>query len=63
MTRFLPVSSFSAEVISKLEIEKQLFVAARQYAIIETAVRSAAGHTIDEHARDDLIERFQARRP
>ena len=40
------------QVISKLEIDRQLYVAARQYAIIETALRAAAGQSIDEHARE-----------
>ncbi|MCW2549812.1 MAG: acetyl-CoA acetyltransferase [Mycobacterium sp.] len=37
-------------VISQLEIKRKLYVAARQYAIIETALRGAAKQTIAEHA-------------
>jgi acetyl-CoA C-acetyltransferase len=46
------VLSPAQQVISKLEIDRQLYVAARQYAIIETALRAAAGQSIDEHARE-----------
>ncbi len=46
------VLSPAQQVISRLEIDRQLYVAARQYAIIETALRAAAGQTIDEHARE-----------
>ncbi len=46
------VLSPSVQVISKLEIERQLFVAARQYAIIETALRAASGLSIEDHARE-----------
>ena len=46
------VLSPAQQVISRLEIDRQLYVAARQYAIIETALRAAAGQSIDEHARE-----------
>jgi acetyl-CoA C-acetyltransferase len=38
------------DVITKLEIARKLFVPARQYAIMETALRAAAGQSIAEHA-------------
>ena len=40
------------EVVSQLEIHRKLYVAARQYAMIETALRAAAGQTIAEHAKE-----------
>ncbi len=46
------VLSPAQQVISKLEIDRQLYVAARQYGMIETALRAAAGQSIDEHARE-----------
>ena len=46
------VLSPAQQVISRLEIDRQLYVAARQYAIIETALRAAAGQSIEEHARE-----------
>ncbi len=46
------VLSPAQQVISKLEIDRQLYVAARQYAIIETALRAAAGQSLEEHARE-----------
>ncbi len=38
------------EVITQLEIARKLYVPARQYAIMETAMRGAAGHSVAEHA-------------
>ena len=38
------------EVVSQLEIHRKLYVAARQYAMIETALRAASGQTVAEHA-------------
>ncbi len=46
------VLSPAQQVISKLEIDRQLYVAARQYGMIETALRAAAGQTLEEHARE-----------
>jgi acetyl-CoA C-acetyltransferase len=46
------VLSPAQQVISKLEIERQLYVAARQYGMIETALRAAAGQSLEEHARE-----------
>ena len=40
------------EVVSQLEIQRKLYVAARQYAMIETALRAASGQSIPEHARE-----------
>ncbi len=45
------VISPQRQVISKLEIKRQLFVAARQYAIIETAIRAASGESVSAHAK------------
>jgi acetyl-CoA C-acetyltransferase len=39
------------DVISKLEVARKLYVPARQYAIMETAMRAAAGQSIAEHAQ------------
>jgi acetyl-CoA C-acetyltransferase len=39
------------DVISKLVIARKLYVPARQYAIMETAMRAAAGQSIPDHAR------------
>ncbi len=44
------VISPSRQVISQLEIERKLYVPARQYAIMETAMRGAAGQSVAEHA-------------
>jgi acetyl-CoA C-acetyltransferase len=62
------VLSPAQQVISRLEIDRQLFVAARQYAIIETALRAASGLSIEEHAREvaalwDGFARVAAARP
>lgn len=46
------VLSPEREIISKLEIERKLYVPARQYAIMETALRAAAGRSVAEHARE-----------
>jgi acetyl-CoA C-acetyltransferase len=46
------VLSPAQQVISRLEIDRQLFVAARQYGMIETALRAAAGQSLEEHARE-----------
>ena len=46
------VLSPAQQVISKLEIDRQLYVAARQYGMIETALRAAAGQSLTEHARE-----------
>ena len=40
------------DVVSQLEIQRKLYVAARQYAIIETTLRGAAGQSIAEHAAE-----------
>jgi acetyl-CoA C-acetyltransferase len=40
----------AGEVISRLEVERGLAVPARQYAIIETAMRRARGLSVQEHA-------------
>ncbi len=62
------VLSPAQQVISRLEIDRQLYVAARQYAIIETAIRAAAGQSIDEHAGEvaalwDQFAAIAAERP
>jgi acetyl-CoA C-acetyltransferase len=46
------VLSPEQEVLSRLEIERKLYVPARQYAIMETALRAASGQTIAGHARE-----------
>jgi acetyl-CoA C-acetyltransferase len=46
------VLSPAQQVISKLEIDRQLFVAARQYGMIETALRAASGQSLEVHARE-----------
>lgn len=46
------VLSPAQQVINQLEIDRQLYVAARQYGMIETALRAAAGQSIEEHARE-----------
>ena len=46
------VLSPNQQVISKLEIERKLYVPARQYAIMDTALRGAAGQSISDHAKE-----------
>jgi acetyl-CoA C-acetyltransferase len=46
------VLSAAQQVISRLEIDRQLYVAARQYGMVETALRGAAGQSLEEHARE-----------
>ena len=41
----------SGEIITGLEIERGLAVPACQYAVVESALRHAAGRTVDEHSR------------
>jgi acetyl-CoA C-acetyltransferase len=62
------VLSPAQQVISRLEIDRQLFVAARQYGMIETALRAAAGQSLEEHAREvaalwDAFASIAATRP
>ena len=51
-----------ADLLTPTEIERQLTVAARQYAVIESSMRHHAGRTVDEHAYHlgDLWARFAA---
>ncbi|HEX4017341.1 MAG TPA: acetyl-CoA acetyltransferase, partial [Frankiaceae bacterium] len=62
------VLSPAQQVISKLEIDRQLYVAARQYGMIETALRAAAGQSIETHAHEvaalwDAFAAIAATRP
>jgi acetyl-CoA C-acetyltransferase len=41
----------AGEIITRLEIERGLAVPACQYAVVESALRHAAGRSVDEHAR------------
>ncbi len=46
------VLSPDQQVVSKIEIERKLYVPARQYAIMDTAIRGAAGQSIADHAKE-----------
>jgi acetyl-CoA C-acetyltransferase len=50
----------AGEIITRLEIERGLAVPACQYAVVESALRHAAGRSVEEHGRHlgDLWARF-----